>query len=72
MLRPGSCSVCGTELDETGFCWKCSGEGPPTPRQEKLQSPPEPICTQEQNRAGLEMLREAIFGDEEPTGKAPF
>lgn len=58
----GKCSVCGTGLDRTGFCWKCGGDGPPAPQEARPKPPPDPVCTPEENRAGLEMLRAAIYG----------
>lgn len=74
MTARGNCVSCGFALDPTGFCWQCSGDGRlakaelPPPVQEKPK-PPEPICTHEQNLAGLAMLRAAIFGKPGPMAK---
>lgn len=41
MTARGNCVACGTSLDNTGFCWKCAGEGQTSP-QRTQETPPAP------------------------------
>lgn len=62
------CKGCGGDMEPNDVCWRCppvaSRKAPPPPPK-----PPKPVCTPEENAAGLAALRAAIYAKPGPMAK---